>query len=78
MTVGQKLKKWRDSIPLTQREAAARAKVSQAAWQAVESDNVKRLGLEVARKIAHATGGAITLEDFTRRPRTSSPPPRAA
>ncbi len=86
MTVGQRLKKWRDSTTskktgktLTQREAADLAGVSQAAWQAVESGSIKRLGLEVADKIVQATGGTITLDDLLgrRRPRPSSPP-RAA
>lgn len=71
MTVGQKLEKWRRAQGLNQRQAAARAKVSQAAWQAVEADRCKRLGLDVARKIAASTGGAITLDDFARRPRPS-------
>jgi transcriptional regulator with XRE-family HTH domain len=63
-TVGRRLKKWRDSHDLTQRAAAKRAGVSQAAWQAVESGRCKRLGIDVAARIVRSTDGAISLDDF--------------
>lgn len=66
MNVGKRLKKWRESLGLSQRDAASRAGVSQAAWQAVEDGRVKRIGLDVAWRIVDATDGRLSLSDFRR------------
>lgn len=66
MRIGEKLTKWRRAQDLTQREAAKRAGISQAAWSAIETGNVKRLGLDVARRIVAVTNGAVTLDELAR------------
>lgn len=76
MSVGKKVAKWRAAQGLSQRAAATRARISQAAWQAIEADEVKRIGLDVACRVVVACDGAIVLEDFV--PRRRNTPPRSA
>lgn len=68
MAIGRKLRKWREDNGLTQRAAAKRAGVSQAAWQNAETDQVKRIGFDVVRKIVAATDGRLSYDDFASRP----------
>lgn len=77
MSVGRKVRKWRLAQGLSERQAATKAGISQPAWRAVEADEMKRIGLEVARKIVRACEGAITIEDFFVAPRRRSVPPAA-
>lgn len=64
MSAAAKLMGWRKRLDLTQREAAKKAGISQAAWQALEAGSNKRLGLDVAARIVDTTGGAVTLADL--------------
>lgn len=74
MSVGRKVRKWRTSQGLSERAAAAKAGVSQPTWRAVERDDIKRIGLEVARRLVVALDGTITLDDFVASRRRSVPP----
>ena len=81
--VGERLKKWRGTR--SQREAAKAAGVSQAAWQAVEAGDIKRIGLDVAARIASTVGIPLTdligdpqLARRLRRERKDSTPPPAS
>jgi len=67
MTVGKRVEKWRRDRDLSQRDAAKGAGISQAAWQAIETDRVKRIGLQVAQHVVAYMGGAISLEDLVDR-----------
>jgi transcriptional regulator with XRE-family HTH domain len=75
MTVGERVKRWREARELGQRQAAAGAGISQAAWQAIETGRVKRIGLEVARHVVAYMGGEISLEDLCPRGRLPKPGP---
>jgi transcriptional regulator with XRE-family HTH domain len=74
MSVGKKVRKWRNDRGLSERAAAELAGVSQPTWRAVESDDTKRIGLDVAYRFVKALGGAISLDDFVRGRRRSIPP----
>lgn len=65
-TMGEKLAAWRTAQDLKQREAAKAAGISQALWSRLEEGRMKRVGLEIARRIVEVTSGAIVLEDFPR------------
>ena len=64
MKASQKLKKWRDTNGLTQRAAALKAGLSQAAWHSIEAGTSKRIGLDVANAIVAVTDGAVSLKDL--------------
>ena len=64
MKTARKLKKWRESNNYNQRVSAKMAGISQAAWQAVESGQSKRIGLQVAAGIVRATDGLVTLDEL--------------
>lgn len=65
MTVARKMRAWRESLGLTQRQAAKRAGVSQAVWSKLESGrSIKGIGLRIATRIVRACGGTITLMDL--------------
>lgn len=67
MNVGKRVERWRKARKLTQREAAIGAGISQAAWQAIETNRSKRIGLQVARHLVAFMGGEISLEDLGER-----------
>lgn len=71
-SVGKKIAKWRAEQSLTQRAAADLVGVSQPTLRAVERDEVKRIGLDVAQAFVRACDGAVTLDDFVRRTRRRS------
>lgn len=73
MTIGEKVEKWRRARGLSQREAAKGAGISQAAWQAIESGRMKRIGLQVARRVVAYMGGEISIEDLCERCRLPAP-----
>lgn len=77
MSVGRKVRKWRQSRGLSERAAAAKIGVSQPTWRAVENDDVKRIGLAVARRFVMGLDGEITLDDFNTCSRRRSSPPAA-
>lgn len=66
MHVGEKIAAWRNGLDLKQKDVAKRAGVSQALWSKLEDGRMKRVGLEVARRIVEVTSGAISLDDFSR------------
>lgn len=89
--VGDKLKAWRkrngkNGKPLSTRDAAQRADVSQPVWLALENGSGKRIGLDVAAKIVALLDGDLALTDLVadpdvarklaRRQRSTPPPPR--
>lgn len=73
--IGKRVEKWRDERGLSQRDAAKGAGISQAQWSAIESGRVKRIGLEIARKVVAYMGGAITMEDLGARTKLPAPAP---
>ena len=72
MSVGKKVSRWRADNGLTERAAAEKIGVSQPTLRAVERDEVKRIGLEVAAAFVRACGGVVSLDDFLARPRRRS------
>lgn len=62
MTTGERLAKWRLDEGLSQREAAAKAGMSQAAWQSYESGG--KPGVEAAVSIDTLTDGKIKVADW--------------
>jgi transcriptional regulator with XRE-family HTH domain len=64
MDTCEKILHWRTGEGLNQRQAAARAGISQAAWQALESGRCKRIGLDVAVRVVKACDGAVSLDDL--------------
>ena len=84
--VGDKLKAWRDrngkgGEPLSTRDAAEMAGVSQPVWLAIEKGDSKRTGLDVAMRIASLPGINVSLEEFVaeehkRRPKARPKPRR--
>ena len=66
MHVKHRLVEWRKGAGLSQREAAALAKVSQAAWQSYEDDtSVACPGVNAALAIERVTGGEIQVRDWS-------------
>lgn len=66
MTFGERLRAWRLGLNKTQRQAAKAAGIGQSVWAELEADAVKRIGLDVARRVVAVTGGCLSLEDFPR------------
>jgi transcriptional regulator with XRE-family HTH domain len=62
MTAGEKLVRWRLANELSQREAAARVGLSQAAWQSYESGGHPRV--RAATAIEKLTKGAVKVGDW--------------
>ncbi len=59
LTIGERLKAWRDSLEINQAEAARRSSVSQATWSDWEGDK-KLPSADKAFELERATDGAIT------------------
>jgi transcriptional regulator with XRE-family HTH domain len=72
MTVGKKIHRWRVALGLTERAAAERVGVSQPTLRAVERDEVKRIGLQVALAFVYACEGAVSIDDFSPARRRAS------
>lgn len=66
MTLGDRLRAWRKTHRLTQTAAAKAAGISQSAWSELETDDVERIGLDVAERVVKVTSGAVTLQHFPR------------
>lgn len=65
MHVKYRLVAWRKEQGLSQREAAAKACVSQAAWQSYEdAESTSCPGINAALNIEAVTGGAIAVSDW--------------
>ncbi len=77
MSLGTKVAKWRAAQDLSERAAARRVGVSQPTLRAIERDEIKRIGLEIAMRIVRACDGAVTLDDFLAPRRRSSSRPAA-
>jgi transcriptional regulator with XRE-family HTH domain len=64
MSAGKKIARWRATLGLKERGAAELVGVSQPTLRAVERDEIKRIGLDVAMAFVRATDGAVTIDDF--------------
>jgi transcriptional regulator with XRE-family HTH domain len=65
MHVKHRLVEWRRKEGLSQREAARRARISQAAWQSYEDDTSTACpGVNAALAIEEITGGAVRVAEW--------------
>lgn len=62
MTAGQKLLAWRKKLGLSQREAAARAGLTKAAWQSYEAGSSPKA--PAIGSIQRVTDGEVSLSDW--------------
>lgn len=64
MRAGKRIKKWREALGLTQRQAAKVVGVSQPTFGNYENDIIVDVRLDTALAFVAACGGEVRLEDF--------------
>lgn len=63
-SAAQRLCAWRKGRGLSQREAAALAGISQAAWYTLEAGKTRRVSLRLAHAVEVATEGEVAVNDW--------------
>lgn len=81
MNAVQKMKAWRDSLDLSQREAAERSEISQAVWSEYESGRSSSHTVDIVAAISRVTKGSpfeIAIEEWAMTPQTRAAKKRRA